>query len=110
MFPPGTCEHRLAQGHQSLHVITAGLGGATDEDVLRYASSESRVVVTENAADFVPLLDTVTASGDVPPPVVVALKRTLPTTAGAMARRLAQRLARWAAANPDPYPHVHWLG
>lgn len=45
----------------------------------------------------------------VTPPVVLALKRTLPADAGAMANQLARRLARWADNHPDPYRHVHGL-
>lgn len=45
----------------------------------------------------------------VPPHVMLALKRTLPADAGALANELANRLARWADHHPDPYRHVHWL-
>ena len=34
--------------------------------------------------------------------------RTLPP-GGAMAAGLADRLARWVAANPEPFPGQHWL-
>lgn len=103
-------EHLLELGHDAQHVRQVGLAGATDAETLAHAALESRVVVTENAVDFVPLLDAGVAAEDVVPSVVLALKANLPTTAGAMAHELARRLARWAEEHPDPYPHVHWLG
>ena len=73
------------------------------------ATAQDRVVVTENAVDFLALLDAAASAGVLTPPVVLALKRTLPPDAGAMANELANRLARWAQNHPDPYRHVHWL-
>jgi predicted nuclease of predicted toxin-antitoxin system len=97
-------------GHDAIHVDELGLAGAEDREVLARAADEDRVVVTENAADFVPLLDARIAAGLTVPPVVIALKRSLPSGAAAMHRALAKRLAAWADQNPDPYRHVHWLG
>lgn len=91
------------------HNPYARSAGATDAEVLAHAALEGRVVVTENAVDFVPLLDAGVAAEDVVPSVVIALK-AMPTTAGAMAHELARRLARWAEDHPDPCPHVHRLG
>lgn len=65
--------------------------------------------MTENAVDFVSLLDRAASIGKEKPPVVLALKRTLPPDAGAMTHQLVNRLARWADLNPDPYRHIHWL-
>lgn len=65
--------------------------------------------VTENAVDFVALLDAAVGAGAVTAPVVLALERTLPAGADAMANELAKRLTRWADNPPDPYRHVHWL-
>ena len=86
-----------------------GLAGRTDDEVLDRAITEDRVVVTENAVDSVALLDPATSAEQVTAPVVLALKRTLPADAGAMANELAKRLASWADNHPDPYRHVHWL-
>jgi predicted nuclease of predicted toxin-antitoxin system len=97
-------------GHDAVHVRDLGLAGAADRDVLASAAESDRTVVTENAVDFVPLLDARTSAGLSVTPVVIALKRTLPSGAGAMNHALVERLARWAEANPDPYRHVHWLG
>lgn len=109
MFSPAVARQLTDLGHDARHVRDLGLAGRPDDEVFDRATAEERVVVTENAVDFVALLDAAVAAGAVTPPVVLALKRTLPADAGAMANQLAQRLARWADEHPDPYRHVHWL-
>jgi predicted nuclease of predicted toxin-antitoxin system len=109
MFGAKVAVRLAAVGHDALHVAELGLSGAADRDVLVRAAADDRVVVTENAVDFLPLLDERTAAGDVVPVVVIALRRTLPRPAGAMHHALVERLDRWAAAHPSPYRHAHWL-
>lgn len=77
--------------------------------MLARAAEDDSTVVTENAADFVPLLDARTAAGLPTPPAVIALERNLPAPAGAMHHALAEKLARWAKDHPTPYRHVHYL-
>ena len=110
MFSPAVAMRLTELGHDAVHVREVGLGGRPDENVLGWATAEERVAVTENAVDFVPLLDAAAASEVVTSPVVLALKRSMPADAGAMANALAERLAAWADTHPDPYRHVHWLG
>jgi predicted nuclease of predicted toxin-antitoxin system len=110
MFHPDVAAQLRAAGHDALHVGEIGMNGTEDADILTRAASDDLVIVTENAVDFVPLLDVRTATGLATPPVVIALKRTLPRTAGAMTHHLAKRLTNWATANPTPYRHVHWVG
>lgn len=109
MFGPETAARLVKAGHDAVHVGQLGLTGAEDHDVLTRAAEEDRVVVTENAVDFIALLDSRTAAGLAVVPVVIALKRCLPAGAGAMSHALASRLAAWADENADPYRHVHWL-
>ena len=109
MFSPAVVRHLTDLGHDAQHVRDLGPPGPTDDEVFDRATVEDRVVVTENAVDFVALLDTAGSTGAATPPVVLAQKRTLPADAGAMANELARRLARWADNHPDPYRHVHWL-
>ena len=109
MFSPAVAQHLTVLGHDARHVRDLGLAGCPDDEVQQLATAESRVVVTENAVDFVALLDAATGAGAMTSPVVLALKRTLPRDAGSMANELANRLARWADTNPDPYRHVHRL-
>lgn len=109
MFSPAVARHLTDRGHDAQHVSDLGLAGRTDDEVFTRATVEDRVVVTENAVDFVTLLDAAGSAGAATPAVVLALKRTLPADADAMANELAGRLARWADDHPDPYRHVHWL-
>ncbi len=109
MFSPAVSRHLTDLGHDAQHVHDAGLTGRADGEVFEHATFEDRVIVTENAVDFVSLLDAAASAGEVTPPVVLALKRTLPADAGAMANVLAHRLARWADQHPDPYRLIHWL-
>lgn len=50
-------------GHDAVHVRAIGLGGAPDADVLAAAVADDRTLVTENAVDFLPLLDQRQAAG-----------------------------------------------
>ncbi len=94
--------------HDAVHVRSIGLGGAPDTDVLARAADEDRTLITENAADFLPLLDQRQSAGLPMTPVLVALTGGR-GAAGALHERLADAIDRWAAANPDPYAHAHWL-
>ncbi len=97
-------------GHDGVHVSEVGLLSSSDDDVLAWAVADDRVVVTENARDFVPLLDERSVAGHPLTPVVFALKRSLPrSNRDAMHRALAERLMRWAEEYPVPHRHVHWL-
>ena len=109
MFSAAVARHLRDLGHDARHVRDLGLAGSTDDELLAVATAQDRVVVTENAVDFLALLDAAATAGVLTPPVVLARGRTLPPDAGAMANELANRLARWAHNHPDPYCHVHWL-
>ena len=101
---------RLDQlGHEARHVRQIGLGGAPDEVVLARAAEEGWTLVTENAADFLPLLDQRQSAGAAMAPVLIALTAGRGTR-GALHSRLAADIDQWAARNPQPYAHVHWLG
>jgi predicted nuclease of predicted toxin-antitoxin system len=110
MFSPGVAARLDKADHDAVHVHDTGHTGVPDAEILAYAAEHGRVVVTGNAVDFIPLLDQRTAAGLPVTAVVVALKRTFPPGAGALEHALALRLDAWAARNPDPYRHVHWLG
>jgi predicted nuclease of predicted toxin-antitoxin system len=109
MFSPEVASLLRDAGHDATHVFEAGLQAATDNDVLTLASAQARTVVTENASDFLPLLDARIAAGIEVTPVVIVLKSNLPRGAGAMSRALADRLDAWAQERTDPYHYVHWL-
>lgn len=63
-------ERLRARGCDAFHAHEQGLSGAQDRDVLARAAEDDCVVVTENAVDFIPLLDARTAAGLPAPPVV----------------------------------------
>lgn len=108
MYGERVAELLAGHEHDAVHVREVGLGGARDADVLTRAVEEHRTLVTENAADFLPLLDQRQSAGLPLTPVLVAL------TAGrgkgaALHARLSTAIDAWATANPEPYAHAHWL-
>ena len=109
MFGQDLAQRLEKLGHAASHVGEFGLAGARDRDVLARASEEDLVVVTENAVDFIPLLDSRIAAALPACAVVIALKSNLPPGAGAMHHALASKLDQWAQQNADPYRHVHFL-
>ena len=109
MFGPDVVDRIRAAGHDAVGVRDLGLAGKDDATVLGRVVRDDRVLVTENAADFVPLLDERVGAGEATTAVLVALKRKLPRGARAMSNALARRVDKWADANPDPYRHAHWL-
>ena len=108
MLPPGAAEELNGRGHDATTVAELGLAGQADLVVFDRALTEGRVVVTENIADFAALLDERIRSDQPAVPVVFVSKADLPRR-GALSHHLAERLARWAEANPDPYLGPHWL-
>jgi hypothetical protein len=80
---------------------------AAGERVLARAVDESRIVVTENASEFLPLLDQRQSAG-VPTTPVLALTAGR-GVGGALHARLADDIDSWAADNVDPYAHARWL-
>ncbi|MBW3665231.1 MAG: DUF5615 family PIN-like protein [Actinobacteria bacterium] len=82
MFAADVADQLRDVGHDPVHVSEVGLGAGADGDVLGFAATEGRVVVTENAADFLPLLDAQIAAGVAVAPVVIVLKGKLPRRSG----------------------------
>jgi predicted nuclease of predicted toxin-antitoxin system len=109
MFGADVAERLRVAGHDAVHVSEVDLAATDDSLILRFAASEARVLVTENAVDYLPLIDALVGEGVPVSPVVIVLKRHLPRSAGALSHRLATKLVAWAEANPAPYSHAHWL-
>ena len=95
-------------GHDAVSVFNAGLRTAEDENVYSVALSEGRVIVTEDAAGFVPLAKRDLDSGAQSVPIVLVRKDRL-GRGRALSGNLAQALHRWAHENPDPHQGPHWL-
>lgn len=109
MYGERVAELLSDRGYDAAHVRQLGLGGAPDADVLARAALDGRILVTENAADFLPLLGQRQAAGASMAPVLIALTARR-GTGSALHARLAADIDAWATANPDPYQHAHWLG
>ncbi|HEY7069699.1 MAG TPA: DUF5615 family PIN-like protein [Acidimicrobiales bacterium] len=109
MFGGQMAVHLTACGHDAVHVADVELLSAPDADVLCKAVADDRVLLTENADDFIALLDEREKGGGGLPLAVVVIARKSSVRGKAMHRALAERLVRWAKENPEPYRHVHWL-
>ena len=107
MLPPDVAVELNSRGHDAAHVNGVGLAGQPDLIVFDAAVAEARIVVTENVADHAALADQRLRDGQPCVPVVFVRKSELPRR-GALAPHLADRLDRWAQANPDPYLGTHW--
>lgn len=107
MLPPATAEELNRRGHDASHVNDLGLAGESDPAVFEAAVTQSRIVVTENIADYATLLDQRLRNDEACVPVVFVRKTDLPR-GGALAGHLAERLHTWAATHPDPYLGPHW--
>jgi predicted nuclease of predicted toxin-antitoxin system len=107
MLPPTTATELLALGHDASGARELNLAETADELILDVAVAELRVLVTENFSDFARLVEQRHARELPCVPVVFVRKRDFPRR-GALASHLARHLHRWAEANPDPYPGVHW--
>lgn len=108
MYSERVAEALRERGHDAVHVREIGLGGALDGEVLARAAEEGRTVVTENAADFLPLLDHRQSAGLPMTPVLIALTANR-GTGGGLHAKLAAAIDAWATETPTPYAHAHWL-
>lgn len=108
MYGERVAELLVERGHDAVHVRVIGLGGAPDDDVLARAVDDRCTLVTENASDFLPLLDQRQSAGMPMTAVIIALTPGR-GVAGALHSRLADDLHGWALENTDPYAHAHWL-
>lgn len=108
MLPPTTAAELNRRGHDAASVADLGLGGQADPVIFDTATSQRRVVVTENVADFAILLHRCLRLGAPAVPVVFVRKHDLPRR-GTLPHQLAERLHTWAETNPDPYLGPHWL-
>ena len=108
MYGERAAEILCERGHDAVHVRAIGLGGAPDADVLARAVDERLTLVTENARDFLPLLDQRQSAGVSTTPVLVALTAGR-GVGGTLHARLADDIDSWAARNAAPYTHAHWL-
>ncbi|HZM57050.1 MAG TPA: DUF5615 family PIN-like protein [Acidimicrobiales bacterium] len=105
---PRTLAQRLTElDHDAVSVHDVELAGADDSDVFELAVVQDRLVVTENFADFVRLLEDRQSSDAPCVPVVFVRKSNFPR-GGGLATHLARHLDKWARDHQDPYVGAHW--
>ena len=105
---PRTLAQRLGElGHDAVSVHDVDLAGAADEDAFECAVVQDRLIVTENFADFVRLLESRRSSDAPCVPVVFVRKSNFPK-GGGLATHLAKHLDIWARDHQDPYVGAHW--
>lgn len=109
MFPAAVADRLADVGYDANAVGASELRGVDDHEVFAAAVSGSRTIVTENVNDYVACLEGRIAQGGEVATVVFARKVDLPRDPGALAAELADRLPRWAADHPDPFPTASWL-
>jgi predicted nuclease of predicted toxin-antitoxin system len=105
---PRTVAQLLSElGHDAVSVHDMGLAGTSDEEVFEFAVLQDRLIVTENFADFVRILEGHQSSDAPCVPVVFIRKSNFPR-GGALPTYLAKHLDHWAGQHRDPYVGAHW--
>lgn len=107
MLPSATTAELARLGHDAVSTAEVGLNGADDAEVMEFAVVQSRVVVTENFADFARLVELRLGREEPCVPVVFVRKADLPSR-GALPFHLAAHLARWAEGHTHPFVGCHW--
>ena len=98
MFSPQVAAHLRDAGHVTVTPGDLGAANLPDEVLIEIATSESWVIVTENAGDFA---NVTTCS--------VVLVRKSWWAVGALPVDLTRALTRWGDAHPEPGPWAHWM-
>ncbi len=89
-YSPAIAEQLQKRGYDVLPVAERGriehahLRQQSDEDLLRWARDEGRVLVTENVRDFMPLHQAFLTRGDVHAGILFTSPRTFPRRTDAM--------------------------
>ena len=105
---PRTVAERLSElGHDAVSVHDVELAGAADDDVFEFAVVQDRLIVTENFADFIRLLESRQSSDAPCVPIVFVRKSNFPK-GGGLGSHLAKHLDQWAREHHDPYVGAHW--
>lgn len=112
-FSPEIAKRLRRRGHD---VVAVGerpeLRGLADRDLLRWAAGERRALLTENAADFIPLVQEWAAAGEPHAGLVLSSSRSQPRSATTVPTfvRLLDRLLDERPEESALRDQVHWLG
>lgn len=98
-----------AQGVDVVHVHDVWLGGTPDLEILQWAQSEGRIVVTRNYADFAPLVESLAASGEDFPGVLFYASSVRQSDVGAHVRALTDWITAHAAGGNPVASTFGWL-
>lgn len=113
-YSPDIAEALRARGHDVVSVKErAELSGLTDRELLTRMAAERRTVVTENVADFMPLVREAAARGDVHYGLVFSPSRSMPRskgTIGLFVQALDALLSKHPKEDGDALANqTHWL-
>lgn len=113
MWPPVVAEGLRRAGYDAVAVSgDPTLVGHTDEAICALAGDTRRAVVTENAADFLRIVNLRAVAGETVPTLVVTSNRSFPRHSRTFVGRAVRALGAFCAAHPGDDPQtgaVHWL-
>jgi hypothetical protein len=83
MFSDTIAQQLRARDHDVISVVAhPSLVGLPDDQILTYAATEGRVLVTANIKDFIPLDSRYRAAGQTPPGLILVSTKTFPQDRG----------------------------
>ena len=110
MWPHSVAEALRQRGHDAEAVVARlDLRGKSDEAIVEAARAEGRVIVTENAVDYRPLMAVAVRDGRDFPPLILTSNRRWSRANPGVAGRLIAALDALLTAN-DALEGEHWLG
>jgi hypothetical protein len=105
MYTPAIATELRAQGHDvvSVHEAIPPLAGSADEEVLKFAVSRERALVTENVRDYRPLEAALLIAGGHSHGIVYTSNRQFPRGDPATTGRLVRALEALLRDEPTLY-------
>jgi predicted nuclease of predicted toxin-antitoxin system len=83
MFSDTIAQHLRTKGHDVISVVAQpALVGLPDDQILAYATTEGRALVTANIKDFMPLDGRYRAGGQAHPGLILVSTKTFPHSRG----------------------------
>ena len=83
MFSDSIAQQLRAKGHDVISVVAqTALVGLPDDQILAYATTEGRALVTANIKDFMPLDGRYQAAGQAHPGLILVSTKTFPQSRG----------------------------